>query len=336
MPFGVPDFHALHIEQGMDYFWRNDFHTALVEFDQALQIRESAMARFDRAHTLLALGRYAEGWQDFAAREQLMGDAVFTESSRRIRRELPRWNGEPGHRVVLLHEAGFGDSIMFLRFRRLMRERDPVSVVLDVPEPLRVLASQVAPIGTDGDCWLSLFDLPALFDPVIPAPPYLKPDAAFVAHWRSKVSNGATGSRIGIAWSSNSSHVGEHELYQQRSIPIEQFVQSMPLGCTLFSLQHHERELAERCGVHAPELKDFADVAALASLMDVVVSIDTAALHVAGAIGHPNTYAILPYAPTWRWHRKPNPWYPNVKLCQAQAPGDWSSAFAQCCGSFSS
>lgn len=327
MPFGVPDFHALHIEQGMDFFWRSDFHTALVEFDQALQIRESAMARFDRAHTLLSMGRYAEGWRDFAAREKLMGDAVFTMSGRQVRATLPKWNGEPGRRVVLLHEAGFGDSIMFLRFKRLMRQRAPASVMLDVPEPLRILASQVAPIGHDGDCWFSLFDLPSLFDPVIPKPPYLKPDAFRVAHWLPQVRNGGV-LRIGIAWSSNSSHVGEHELYQTRSIALEKFLALLPLDGALFSLQHHDQATAFECGVQAFALRDFADVAALASLMDVIVSIDTAALHVAGAIGHPNVFALLPYAPTWRWHAG-NRWYPAIKLCQAQAPGDWASAFAQ-------
>jgi hypothetical protein len=327
MPFGVPDFNALHIFQGLEYFYRNDFDTAFVEFDQAAQIRDNAMARYNRAHALLALGRYREGWRDYAARHEVYGDRLtLTETGHRLRRTLPQWNGEPGHRVVLLHEAGFGDSIMFLRFVRLLRQRSPLSFMLDMPGPLRALASQRGPLGDCGDCWLSMFDLPALFDPVIPAPPYLKPDEDLVGIWRRKIANGAS-RRIGIVWSSNTNHDAEHE-FQTRSVPLELFHSLVPFEGELYSLQHHDRDEAECFGVHVPELKNFADVAALASLMDAVVSIDTAALHVAGAIGHPNVYAILPWAPTWRWHAG-NRWYPQIKLCRAQAPGDWASAFAQ-------
>jgi hypothetical protein len=325
MPTGIPDFCALHIFQGMEYYWRNDFHTALIEFDQALAIREDQLARFDRAHALLALGRYREGFRELAVRRQ-RGDLTLTETGHRLRRELPQWNGEPGRRLVLSHEAGHGDSIMFVRFVNMLRQQyEPQSIVLDMPGPLRVLAAQLAPLGDDGDAWCSLFDVPAFFD-AMPTPPYLRPDAALVAHWRSKVANGGR-RRIGIAWSSNTNHFGEHE-FQTRSLPLEQFLELLPFDGALFSLQHHERDEAERAGVRAPELKDFADVAALASLMDVIVSIDTAALHVAGAIGHPNVYALLPFAPTWRWHAG-NRWYPQIKLCQAREPGDWPSAFAQ-------
>jgi hypothetical protein len=319
MPFGVPDFHALHIEQGMFYYWRNDFHTALVEFDQALAIRESSMARFDRAHALLSLGRYREGFRDFASRSAM----ALSETGNRLRRDLPRWQGESGRRLVLLHEAGYGDSIMFLRFVDLLQQYHPLSVALEMPEPLSLLASQCGRLGADGDTWCSLFDLPGFFD-TVPAPPYLKPDVELVAHWRNRIGNGSA-LRVGIVWSSNTSHLGEHEL-QTRFMPLEQFLEWLPLKGSLFSLQHHDREEAERHGVRVPELRNFSDVAALVSLMDVIVSIDTAALHVAGAIGHPNVYAILPWSPTWRWHAG-NRWYPQIRLCRAQAPGDWSSAF---------
>jgi ADP-heptose:LPS heptosyltransferase len=80
-------------------------------------------------------------------------------------------------------------------------------------------------------------------------------------------------------------------------------------------------------GVAVPDFEDFADVAALASLMDEVVSIDTAALHVAGAIGHHDVTALLPFAPCWRWHCG-SPWYPQIKLCRQKIPGDVSARAA--------
>jgi len=330
MPFGVPDYHAFHIEQGLTYFFRNDFHTALVEFDQAIAIRDSDMARFDRAHALLALGRYSEAWPDYAARYGLFGDAIaLTDAGRAIRRRLPHWTGQPDGRLAVLAEGGFGDTIMMLRFLTpLMCRFEALDVVLDVPEPLRRLAGQCAPLGDRADMWCSLFDLPAIFDPVIPLARYLRPDPVLVTQWHGKVfARSRDARRIGIAWSSDTNHVGEHE-HQTRSLPLESFLAQLPVEGALFSLQHHDRDEAARLGVHTPELADFADVAALASLMDVIVSIDTAALHVAGAIGHRHTYALLPWAPTWRWHAG-NRWYPQVKLCQADAPGEWSSAFAK-------
>lgn len=317
MPFGVPDFHALHIEQGVEYFFRNDFHTAVVEFDQALQIRESPMARFDRALTLLSLGRYSEGWADYAARYQLRGDGLaLTSAGRSIRRRAPQWRGEPAS-VIVLAEDGFGDTIMLMRFLPLINH--PSSV--DVPRALRRLTG--AGDVLVGECWCSFFDLPGLFDPVIPEPPYLFPDPELVAGWRSKIANGDE-RRIGIVWSSNTHHRGEH-VNQTRSMELEQFLALLPFEGALFSLQAHDRQRAAWLGVNTPKLKDFADVAALASLMDVVVSVDTAALHVAGAIGHPRVYAILPWAHTWRW--RDARWYPQMKLCKAEAPGDWASAF---------
>lgn len=317
----------MHIEQGVHYFLRNDFHTALVEFDQALQIREDRLARWDRSFALLSLGRYREGFKDFAVRHE-MGGLTLTETGHRLKRELPQWQGEPGRRLVLSHEAGHGDTIMFLRYvSALHRQYAPQSIVLDMPEPLKVLAAQFAPLGDEGDAWCSLFDLPGFFEEVL-EPPYLKPDVARVEHWRRRIANGASKS-IGIAWSSNTNHACEHE-FQDRSLSLERFLDLLPFSGTLHSLQHHERDVAERCGVHVHDFTDFADVAALASLMDVIVSIDTAALHVAGAIGHSETYAVLPWAPTWRWHAG-NRWYPQIKLCVAQAPGDWESSFAQCC-----
>jgi tetratricopeptide (TPR) repeat protein len=323
MPIGVPDFHALHVEQGNDFFWRNDFHTALGEFNQALQIRESSMARYNRALALLSLGRYGEAWPDFAARYQLFDKLLgFTENGWQLTRSLPHWQGEPRGCVALLHEAGFGDGIMMLRFQQLMQTQ----VMLEMPEPLRRLSSQLAPIGGDAEAWCSLFDLPGRFDPIIPAPPYLEPDVELVAHWRAQIDDGSS-PRVGIAWSSNTSHYGEHE-FQTRSLPLEQFLELLPFEGNLFSLQHHDRDEAECFGVYAPELQDFADVAALASLMDIIVSIDTAALNLAGAIGHRNTYAMLSWAPTWRWCAG-NRWYPKIKLCQTREPGDWPSAFAQ-------
>jgi ADP-heptose:LPS heptosyltransferase len=83
---------------------------------------------------------------------------------------------------------------------------------------------------------------------------------------------------------------------------------------------------ARALGVHTHEFADFADCASLMMQMDMIVSVDTAALHLAGAIGHANVVGLLSHWSSWRWVA---PWYANVRLCRQAAAGDWSSALAQ-------
>src|SRR5262245_33215638 len=115
------DIHTLHVYQGCAAFYQRDYETALCEYDMALAIRESGHARFGRAHALLAMGRYREGFADFDARWKVSKDEL-TERGRRIRAVLPRWKGEHDAHVVILGECGFGDVVQLLRFIPLAKE----------------------------------------------------------------------------------------------------------------------------------------------------------------------------------------------------------------------
>lgn len=323
------DIHVLHIFQGCKAFYERDYETALVEYEMALGIRESGHARFGRAHALLALGRYREGFIDFDARWKVSKDEL-TERGRRLRAELPRWHGEPGRNVVILAECGFGDVVQLLRYVPMVRAIS-ASVELEMPPALQNLAAQLAPLATNettADCCATVFEImTALSQSIdsIPRPPYLKPNAALLAQWARRIGNGGK-RKIGITWSTKFDGWTEHE-NQRRPIPLEDFLRFLDAGDSeVYSLQTQERETARAFGVHAYPFEDFADVAAIAALMDEVISIDTAALHVAGAIGHPKVYAMLPWAATWRWLNG-NPWYPRMKICQQKSPGDWASAF---------
>src|SRR5262245_65095702 len=97
---------------------------------------------------------------------------------------------------------------------------------------------------------------------------------------------------------------------------------------TLYALQPNDEGRAQRLGIVCPEYEDFADVAAVISLMDMVVCADVGALNVAGAIGHHNTHVVLPWLSSWRWLGN-NVWYPHVHRHQQTRAGDWASAFAQ-------
>jgi hypothetical protein len=327
------DIGVLHLDQGVWAFHQNDFETALVEFDMALELLDgSPYALFNRSLTLLALGRYPEGWKDYRTCWQIFRNEL-TERGKQLYfyDRHPLWDGEPGVPVVILHEAGFGDGIQMMRYVPMVRALAS-SVVLEMPQQLKRLASQLAPI-LDSDHaegyvvpWFNLMQIFQETATTIPPPPYLRPDEALAARWANRVGNGGR-RRVGICWSTKFD--GETEpLPARRPIPLAQFLDLLPAGdCDLYSLQIQDGEEARARGVKTLELEDFADVAAIMSLMDVVVSIDTAAAHLAGAIGHPCANVLLPYAATWRWLH--GNWYPSMNLCKQLRPGDWVSAFEQ-------
>jgi hypothetical protein len=141
----------------------------------------------------------------------------------------------------------------------------------------------------------------------IPGIPYLAPNQALRTKWARRI--GAR-RRIGIAWSTTCRYPGE----EARSLELADFLSLVgcnPTECV--SLQAHDHAAACAADIFTIEHGDFADVAAIASLMDRIISIDTAALHVAGALGHQNVLAILPPVPNWKW-RHGNPWYPQMKF----------------------
>jgi hypothetical protein len=304
-----------HIEAAIAHHRGNRFEAALQEFDAALAIYESAYTRAPRAQVLLSLGRYQEGFKDFQSR-WVAFRRVAEPATRDMLMRSPRWRGEElrSRRIILVHEQGFGDTIQLLRFVPELQAMG-ADVVLFVPPPLHRLAAQLAPIADSNelaDFVCPFFDLPMLLGTTpgtVPKPPYLRAGRSN-KHWR-----------LGIAWSSAREKVPNDI---NREIPI--WLLPLESGSTV-SLQKHDADVARAHGVEAPDYTDFADVAAVINACDTIVSVDTGPLHLVGAIGHPKTFALLPYVSSWRW-RNGNPWYPQIKLCIDGPAGDWSTALA--------
>jgi hypothetical protein len=321
----VPDIATQHLYTGLECFYVNDFASALVEFSMSAALRETGYATWNRAVTLLSLGRYQEGFADYAAWRKIFCNEM-TPVARQLYDTMPHWDGTPGQDVIILHEQGFGDTIQLLRFVPIVKAMSR-SVALEMPAPLKRLASQLAPEPDENGYVATTYDLMTLLamtQETIPPPPYLRPDPILREKWTRRIDRRR---RIGIAWSVKLGSGGEHP-NAKREIALDQFLDLLGAHNTqLYSLQTQEREQADARGIHAFEFDDFADVAALASLMDGIVSVDTAAAHLCGAIGHPNVSVLLPYAATWRWLN--GNWYPQVKQCRCTSPGNWTSAFAQ-------
>jgi Tfp pilus assembly protein PilF len=307
---------------------------------QAISISpDLAIAHHNLGINLLTQGNFTQGWSEYAWRSRVRG-------SNPICREFPRplWDGGKLHgRTILLHaEQGFGDTIQFIRYLPMVRATGG-RIILDCPRELLALLKG----SFDVDQWIEtgqklpafdlhcpLLSLPGIFGTTlanIPTQaPYLFPPIGAVQHWKSRVA-GEMKFKIGIAWAGSATHVKDGN----RSLPISTLA---PLGqiagTALYSLQKGQAARVSRGMGHltdwTDELWDFAETAALISNLDLVISVDTAVAHLAGAMGKP-AWVLLPFSPDWRWmmHREDSPWYPTMRLFRQSQPGDWSQPIAK-------
>jgi hypothetical protein len=309
-----------HHDRGVELFRANECSQALAEFEAAIAIAPTARARFNMGLVLLTLGRWQEGIKHHEARLELLMPWTCKEIEQQ---GVPRWDGLDiaGSTLLLVHDAGFGDTIMLLRCVRRLKHMG-VNVRIMVPPELQRLAEQFAPLAKDAEgadyyCpLLSLFFLLQETPETIPNASYLKTDPVLVQKWRNWL--GKTGRRVGVAWSVGKDVNGDYP----RSIPLALLDDAIG-DADVYSVQSQGVDEASALGIARPQFEDLADCAAFMSLMDEIVTVDTAAAHIAGAIGHPRTTVLLSYWHSWRWRL---PLYAGLKFCVQPTPGDWTSA----------
>jgi hypothetical protein len=312
------------IDRANEAIAHGQFHAALADLNLALSCVRTPHAAWNRAMVLLTLGDYRNGVPELEHRWSLFPNLVDAEG-RAAAKCAPLWQGQDiaGKRLLLYHEAGYGDSIMLLRFVPQLIAMGAV-VTLLMPPPLARLAGQFAPVITkisDSDRYdyrCPMFSLLAALKvgpDDIPELPYLGVGPG----WASPIHDDGR-NKVGVCWSS------ERGFGSERVMELERLVAVLP-DAQLYSLQNHDQDIAARNGVWAFRFKDFAEVAALIERMDAIVSIDTAAINLAGALGHPKANAVLPFAPVWRWHNAR--WFPRINQCRQDRRGDWTSALAK-------
>jgi tetratricopeptide (TPR) repeat protein len=317
------------------------------KLEEALSCCEAALqcqpdlteAHFNRSLIWLLQGDFARGWPEYEWRS----------GARRIQQRAParsRWQGEPvaGGSVLLVAEQGLGDTIQFVRYAPLVKQRSGAEVLLHcLPAVASLLAGAAGVDRIVADpsreaiaCYAPLLSLPALFSTTletIPAAvPYIAVDPPRVEHWRGKLAGGRF--KVGIAWQGNPDFPDD----ARRSLPLVALAPLVELpGVSLYSLQkqHGCEQLAQapfrsRIRDLAPELHDFHDTAAAMRNLDLVITCDSAPAHLAGALGVP-VWVAIPLAPDWRWllGREDSPWYPTMRLFRQSAPGDWSDVIAR-------
>jgi tetratricopeptide (TPR) repeat protein len=318
---------------------------AVAAFSEALRLRpDFPEAHFHLGLTLLLIGRFEQGWAEYEGRRRCLG---FKD--RAFRR--PLWDGAPlgGQPILLYAEQGLGDTLQFVRYASLVQERGG-HVVLECPPPLVPLLATCPGINRlvahgselpEFAAQASLLSLPGTLGTTlgtIPARvPYLHADPRRRHRWQQEL-QGASAFNVGIAWQGNPQH--PHD--RIRSVPLEQFAPlAQVTGVRLVRLQRGpgSDQLSQLNGGWAvldpgkwPEdpAEAWEETAALMSALDLVVTVDTALAHLAGAMAVP-VWIALPRIPDWRWllNREDSPWYPTMRLFRQECPGDWYEVFAR-------
>jgi tetratricopeptide (TPR) repeat protein len=321
----------------------NRHRDAVTSYDRVLTLQaDHADAHFNAAMSLLTVGDYARGFQEYEWRWKRTGMVARKEFRK------PPWLGETplaGKTIVLHAEQGLGDTVQFARYVPQIA-RMGARVVLEVPSELKPLLAGldgVAEVVARGEK-LPPYDLHCPLDSLplacktdvsnIPsAIHYLRAPEAYLAKWRARLEK-LPSPRVAMAWSGRAAHPND----RNRSVALAQLkpLLSTP-GVSFISVQRELRAedaeaLSRESGIThvGAELDDFADTAAVLTLCDLLICVDTSVAHVAGALGR-QVALLVPFQPDWRWmlERDTSPWYPNIRLFRQAAPRDWDSVIAR-------
>ena len=333
-----PRFGGGYLNIGVGYWQKGDTAEAEANLRHAVTLEPgNANAHLSLGINLLLQGQFEEGWREYEWR--------WRSPDRPLRQfSIPRWGGTPvpGQRLLVYSDQGLGDVIHFLRYLPMVQERSAAAVTLECQAAVLPLVQQVcsamgkgqsdAELSAQFDQQVPLMSLPFTlqqFESVTMSAPYLQASEAGRAAWRTRLGTKA-GLRVGLSWAGNP----DHEDDRRRSMKPDLL---LPLtrveGVQLYSLQLGGLPPVLRdAGVLdvSTAIKTMADTADLLAQIDLLVSVDTAPVHLAGAMGRP-VWTLLAFVPDWRWalRGESTPLYPSMRLFRQPSAGDWLSVVAQ-------
>lgn len=348
------------------------FDEAVPQFRRALAVASNAapLVAWNFSLLMLSLGRYEEAWALHEARYAPHWPANHVRATQPPALDCPAWQGESlqGRRILVVQEQGGGDQIQFVRYLSLLLARNPAQVTLSCPAPLLPLFRQFESDRVSVRCVVSLAELPAhdcwvlmmslplhlgtdCLARIPTAMPYLRAEPALVQAWRQQLPQAKR--RIGLVWKGSAGHRND----KHRSLPHLSVL--APLWQAAGCRSDHDPELAPELApeisfvslqkgqaedealsppalqplVHlGSQLQHFADSAAVVAQLDLLICVDTAAAHLAGALGVP-CWVLLPHVGTdWRWlhGREDSPWYPGTLRLFRQGEGEsWGEVIAR-------
>jgi Tfp pilus assembly protein PilF len=333
-----PDFVNACMNLGLVLRIEDRNEEALSCYQKAIHLNPGdAGAHWNLSNVLLLIGAYEEGWKEFEWFRK-------TDDCARRQRSFsqPLWDGSDIRgRTILLHaEEGFGDTIQFIRYAPLVAERG-AKVIVESQEELTSLLRNIKGVwhvlsrGGDlphFDFHCPLMSLPRIFkttlDNIPVNIPYLFADRMLIQEFHDKIRNDGAELRVGLVWSG-----GGLPFKKSCSIEIFSPLADLP-GITFYSLQKGapaEQAKNPPKGMmltdYTNEFSDFSVTAAFIENLDLIITVDTAIAHLAGALGKP-VWVLLPFVPDWRWmlKREDSPWYPTMRLFRQPSLGDWKSA----------
>jgi tetratricopeptide (TPR) repeat protein len=323
-----------------------DVYALLGENERALDCYERAIAKapgiarahLGLSHVLLMQGDFRTGWAEYEWRYRLP-----TTQSLLPKFKQPQWNGMrlKSSRLFVLCEQGYGDCFQFARYLPLVADRVH-DLIVGVSAELKPVIERVAGPRAFYDRWetlpafdfqITLSSLPHALGTTletIPADvPYLQADPAKVASWRARLAEQANGrATVGLVWHGRPTNV----LNRMRCIPLGALTPilemqsicpvSLQVGAGSEQLAQHPAR--SRVFDASPSLSDFGETAALMTALDHVITIETAAAHLAGGLGRP-AHVMLPRVADWRWleKRSDSPWYPTLRLVRQDEHAEW-------------
>ena len=340
-----PDLAEVWLARGNVFKDQKRYEEAFIAYDKALALKpDLAEAQCDEALIRLALGDTESGWKKYEYRWN-------TKLMRGLKRNFsqPLWLGDSDikDKTILIHaEQGLGDTLMSCRYipmlatlgARVIAEVQPsVKLLLKSLEGNSLLIAKGDAIP-HFDVHCPIMSLPLAFKTkmeTIPARvPYLAVSKRIIEKWRAKLIG--TEVKVGIVWAGNPNHPRDFD----RSIPLKNILPILGVkGARYFGLQkdlrHGDKEMLD---VNSQivrldeEIDDFQDTAAIMMSLDLMLSVDTSIVHLAGALNRP-IWVLLPFDPDWRWllDRSDLPWYPTARLFRQISRGEWSTVIDDVC-----
>jgi tetratricopeptide (TPR) repeat protein len=329
-----PDHAAAWTNLGNAWLGTNQTERAMECYRKTLELEPAEpAAEWNAGLTALVTGDFANGWRGYEKRFDVKG------APPRRALPMPLWKGEAlaGKSLLLHAEQGLGDTLQFVRYAPVFAaqgarvivecQRSLIPLLAKSMPAVQWLAPQAdAALLPSADYQLPLLSTPAVAGTEIATIPfpegYLRAPAEAVSRWGKWMGRSGGLRRVGLCWAGNPNHKND----RNRSIPPEALSELAGAGGVEWVNLQKGRSEPDTLPMRnaAAELDDFADTAGLIENLDLVISVDTAVAHLAGALGRP-VWVLLPFAPDWRWmlDRTDSPWYREARLFRQPATGQW-------------
>lgn len=336
------NFELAYTNLGAALQYKGEVSKAIVYCRKAIQLNpDYAEAHLNLAFALLSSGNFKEGWKEYEWRWKLKNRFPKPKFLQ------PQWDGSDitEQTIFIYHEQGLGDTIQFARYIPLVAKYG-AKLIFGCQEELKSLMQNIQGVQQalsyreqlpEFNVHCPLLTLPLIFNTTldnIPSKiPYIVADSQLTKKWQNRISDDKDKLKIGIVWAS-----GKGSLSKIKSISLIAYSHLAEIDNIIFySLQKGEaayqaKNPPKKMNLvdYTHKIHDFSDTASLIEHLDLIITVDTAVAHLAGALGKP-VWVLLPFERLWPWmaNRNDSPWYPTMKLFRQPSPGDWESVMAQ-------